>query len=136
MFLHLPFDANYTIIPLYATIIATTSPSRHFRQLARPLPIQLLLKIRDGDKPHLLSTSISAYYTKFIGPLPREPPREIWGKYGIILSNRREHKMKQMLIAAFAASALAGCMYNKVVKDGLAFYCPFDNEAIAPNHPS
>ena len=44
--------------------------------------------------------------------------------------------MKQMLIAAFAASALAGCMYNKVVKDGLAFYSPFDNEAIAPNHPS
>lgn len=37
--------------------------------------------------------------------------------------------MKHLLVAVFAASALAGCMYNKVAEDGLVFYCTFDNEA-------
>ena len=37
--------------------------------------------------------------------------------------------MKQMLIVAFAASALTGCLYNNAVEDGLVFYCTFDNEA-------
>ena len=38
--------------------------------------------------------------------------------------------MKHTLVAVFAATALAGCVYNKAkIDDGLVFYCTFDNEA-------